>query len=76
MTIAFTTNRYTCTYSGDKKNPDLSIKSTENVHMIYRHCKRLIISSTDAVLCLYSPLCEITVPISFIRCCGLNFPHF
>ena len=38
-------------YSGGKKNPDLQIKITENVHMTRRHSKRLIITSIDAVLC-------------------------
>ena len=32
----------------------------------HRHCKRLIIISTDAVLCLYSPL-EIAIRISNIK---------
>ena len=45
------TNR---TYSGGKKNPDLPIKSTENLKTTCRHCKRLVITSTDVVLCLYS----------------------
>ena len=37
-------------YSGGKKNPDLQIKTTENVHMTRRHCKFLIKTATDAVL--------------------------
>ena len=39
-------------FSGDKKNPDLQIKTTENVHMTRRHCKRFIIPAT--VRCLFS----------------------
>ena len=29
-------------YSGGKKNPDLPIKSTENLNMTCRHCKCLL----------------------------------
>ena len=54
----------TVKYSGGKKNPDLSIKTTENVHLTHRHCKRLITTSTD-VLCLYSPLYEIALPMPY-----------
>ena len=45
-----------CIYSGGKKNPDLPIKSTENINMTCRHCKHLVTTPTDAVLCLYSQL--------------------
>ena len=41
------------TYSGGTKNPDLPIKSTENLNMTCRRCKRLVTSPTDVVLCLY-----------------------
>ena len=44
-----------------KKNPNLPIKITENVHLTYKHCKRLIITSTDVVLYLYSPLYELAL---------------
>ena len=43
-------------YSGGKKNPDLTIKMTENLHLTHRHTRRLIIISTDDVLYLHSPL--------------------
>ena len=43
-------------YSGGKKNPDLPIKSTENLYMTCRPCKRLVTTPTDVVLCLYSEL--------------------
>ena len=29
-------------YSGGNKNPDLPIKSIENLNMTCRHCKRLV----------------------------------
>ena len=45
---------YIYIYSGGKKNPDLPIKSTENLNMTCRHCKRLVTTPTDVVLCLYS----------------------
>ena len=45
-------------YSGGKKNPDLLIKSTENLNMTCRHYKRLVITPTDVVFCLYSQLYE------------------
>ena len=41
-------------YSGGKKNPDLPIKSTENLNMTCRHCKRLVTTPTDVVLCIYT----------------------
>ena len=41
-------------YSGGKKNPDLPIKSTENLNMTCRHCKRLVITPTDVVLGIYT----------------------
>ena len=41
-------------YNGAKKNPDLPIKSTENLNMTCRHCKRLVTTPTDVVLCLYN----------------------
>ena len=50
-------------YSGGKKNPDLPIKSTENLNMISRHCKRLGTTPTNVVLCLYSQLHEIALRI-------------
>ena len=43
---------------------------------LIRHCKCLILPSTDTVLCLYSPLYKIALPIPHIRCCWLNYPHF
>ena len=36
-------------YSGSKKNSDLPIKSTENLNMTCRHCKRLV--TTPLMLC-------------------------
>ena len=36
-------------YSGGKKNPDLLIKSTENLNMTCRHCKRLVIIMLSCV---------------------------
>ena len=36
-------------YSGGKKNPDLPIKSTKNLNMSCRHCKRLV--TTPLMLC-------------------------
>ena len=39
-------------YSGGKKNPDLPIKSTENLNMTCRNCKRLVTIPNDVVLCL------------------------
>ena len=36
-------------YSGGKKNPDLPIKSTENLNMTCRHGKRLV--TTPLMLC-------------------------
>ena len=67
-----------CTYmySGGKKNPDLPIKSTENLNMTCRHCKRLVTTPTDVVLRLYSQLYEIALRILYIRCCELNYIHF
>ena len=50
-------------YSGGKKNPDLPIKSTENLNMTCRHCVRLVTTPTDVVLCLYSQLYEIVLRI-------------
>ena len=64
------------TYSNGKKNLMLKIKITENVNVIHAHCRRLIITYTDAVLCLYNPLYEMTLLISYIICCGLNYSHF
>ena len=61
-------------YSGGKKNPDFPIKSTEN--MTCRHCKRLVTTPTDVVLCLYSQLDDIALRILYIRCCELNYIHF
>ena len=63
-------------YSGGKKNPDLPIKSTENLYMTCRPCKRLVTTPTDVVLCLYSELYEIALRILYIRCCELNYIHF
>ena len=59
-------------YSGGKKNPDLPIKSIENLYMTCRHCKRLVTTPTDVVLCLYSQLYEIALRILYtsIRCCS------
>ena len=59
-------------YSGGKKNPDLTIKSTENINMTCRHCKRLVTTPTDVVLYLYSQLYEIALRILYIRCCELK----
>ena len=64
------------TYSGGKKNPDLPIKSTENLNMTCRHCNRLVTTPTDVVLCLYSQLYEIAIRMLYIRCCELNYIHF
>ena len=64
------------TYSGGKKNPDLGIKSTENLKMTCRHSKRLVITPTDVVLCLYSQLYDIALRILQIKCCGVNYTHF
>ena len=36
-------------YSGGNKNPDLPIKSIENLNMTCRHCKRLV--TTPLMLC-------------------------
>ena len=69
-------NNYMSMYSGGKKNPDLPIKSTENVNMTCRHCKRLVTTPIDVVLCLYSQLYEIALRILYIRCCELNYIHF
>ena len=74
-TVSFDINRY-LTYSGGKKNPDLPIKSTENLNMTCGHCKRLVTTPTDVVLCLYSQLYEIALRILYIRCCELNYIHF
>ena len=63
-------------YSGGKKNPDLPIKSTENFNMTCRHCKRLVTTPTDVVLCLCCQLYEIALRILYIRCCDLNYIHF
>ena len=63
-------------YSGGKKNPDLLIKSTENLNMTCRHCKRLVTTPTDVVLCLYSQLYEIALRILYIRCFELNYIYF
>ena len=43
-------------YSDGKKNPDLPIKSTENLNMTCRQCKRLVTTPTDVELCLYNQL--------------------
>ena len=64
------------TYSGGKKNPDLSIKSTEILNMTCSHCKHLVTTPTDVVLCSYSQLYEIALQILYIRCCDLNYIHF
>ena len=63
-------------YSGGKKNPDLPIKSTENLNMTCRHCKRLVTAPTDVALGLYSQLFEIALRILYIRCCELNYINF
>ena len=34
------------------------------------------LNSTNVVLCLYSSLYKIALPIPYIRCCGLNYIHF
>ena len=62
-------------YSGGKKNPDLPIKSTENLNMTCRHCKRLVTTPTDVVLCVYSQLHKLALRILYIRCCELNYIH-
>ena len=64
------------TYSGGKKNPDLPIKSTENLNLTCRHCKRLVTTPTDVVWWLYSQLNEIALRILHIRCCELNYIYF
>ena len=46
-------------------NPELSIKTTKNVHMTHKHCTGLIIISTDAVVCLYSPLYKNALPVLY-----------
>ena len=69
-------NDCTPNYSGGKKNPDLPIKSTENLNMTCRHCKRLVTTPTDVVLCLYCQLYKIALRILYIRCCDLNYIHF
>ena len=43
------TYMYMSMYSGGKKNPDLPIKSTENLNMACRHSKRLV--TTPLMLC-------------------------
>ena len=63
-------------YSGGKKNPELPIKSTENLNMTCRHCKRLVTTPTDVVLCVYSQLHKLALRILYIRCCELNYIHF
>ena len=63
-------------YSGGKKNPDLPVKSAENLYMTYRHCKRLVTTTTDGVLCLYSQFYEIALRILYIKCSELNYIHF
>ena len=61
-------------YSGGKNNPDLPIKSTENLNMTCRHCKRLVITPPpNVVLCLYSQLYEIAL---HFKSCVLNYTHF
>ena len=52
-----------CIYSGGKKNPDLPIKSIENLIMTCRHCKRLVTTPTDIVFYLYSQLYKIALQI-------------
>ena len=66
-------------YSGGKKNPDLPIKTTENLNMTCRHCKRLVITPPPPLMmlcCVYSRLYKIALRILYIRCCELNYIHF
>ena len=63
-------------YSDGKKNPDLPIKFTENLNMTCRHCKRLVTTPTDVVLCLYSQLYDMALRMLYIRCCEVNYIHF
>ena len=68
--------KFAAIYSGGKKNPDISIKSTENLNMTCRHSKRLITTPTNVVLCLYSQLYEIALRILYIKCFELNYIYF
>ena len=54
---------YVYIYSGGKKNPHLPIESTESLDMTCRHCKSLVTTPTDVVLCLHSQLYEIALRI-------------
>ena len=63
-------------HAGSKENPGLLIKTNEIIHRTHTHCKRLIITSTDSVLCLYSLLYEKALPILYIWCCELTYTHF